>query len=190
MPLSASHTPSILNVPQSSLTWQLPNYPGTGKTTLGRFMLESRLQFILTSKSQPDINTDLWLLAPVMACNVFGDMPVLQHPPDEYWAIFGDKHYHVMRTGDATRITDSTHAISDTFDWVHRHRVESPAQGLTSTPAIIQAALAHHPIMAQAILPAPMHHGHWVLTFPVKHINVCADTMQFQCETGPVLVPR
>lgn len=185
MPTSASHTPSVINIPQSSLTWQLPDYPGAGKTTLGRFMLESRLQF-----TSDTTENDFWLLAPVMACRVFGDMPVMQQPPYEYWAIFGDTHYHVMRTGEgaSNTIADSTHRITDTFNWVHRHRVESLAQALTSTPAIIQAALAHHPLIARAVLPGD--NGQWVVTFPIKHINVCADSGIFQCETGPVLIPQ
>ena len=188
MPPTTSHTPTMINISKSSLTWQLPHYPNQDRTTLGRFMLESRLQFIPNTKS--GLENDWWLLAPVMACKVFGEMPVFQQPAYEYWAIFGDTHYHVMRTGDDKRITDSTHAITDTFNWVHRHRVESTAQGLTSTPAIIQATLAHHPLMAQAVIPSPEYDGHWVMTFPIKHINVCADTMQFQCETGPVLLPQ
>lgn len=174
----------MIDFSRSFCTWLLPEQP-----SYGRFSLESCLFY--TPTQSPEEHCFI-LGASVMAADVYGKGPLLKDPAYRFELIASQAEYRILRSyplppENEDAFADTGGETQSRFKTLNIHLCPCEADPLSTGAEILAATLTQRALVGEILLPFGSQGIR--LVFPVKHINCHQDTLAFQVETGPLLMP-
>lgn len=155
-----------------------------GSSSYGRFRLES-----VTTVRRGNLSEEYLLLAPVMACDVYGNGRLFREPPYMYQALFSGENFKIFRTYlPGMRQDNSNGRVEELFEGLKKSLRTKDAHRLSDKNEVISAAMAHKPLSARIMFKG-VSDSTVSVEFPIKHLNVHPDQEAFQVETGTVAIP-
>ncbi len=131
------------------------------------------------------------LIAPCRSEHMYLDGQLFQMPNYEFCGIFTDDDLVLLRTHwTSDQESPEIARATDRFDQVAIDRVDMHAERLFTTEDIVDATLANRRLVARTRLTDPGSGSTAVLEYPIKTMNVTTSPLQFQVDTGPIIVPR
>lgn len=168
-----------INFSESFFRWFLKE-----QKTHGRFTIEAALRIF---SATGEMQKEYFLLAGVMASNVFHSDNFIIKPVYFYQPAFSMDDHKLMRTYiTQSKIMDTFGSNSNMFKETDFHIVKSEAKVICDNSSVISHTLSYHKLNCISRFNQNEKYI-YEIEYPVKHINL--NDFQFQVETGPVLLP-
>jgi hypothetical protein len=131
-----------------------------------------------------------YLIAPCRSERMYFEGQLFQMPNYEFCGIFTEREVALIRTQWTSENERVEYAlVADRFDRVEIRTREMLATPLDSPAEIVAATLANRRLVVQTTLD--LTGGVTAqLEYPVKTMNVTEDPLQWQIDTGPIIVPN
>ena len=139
---------------------------------------------------RPNVPEEQFLMfASCKSENTYAEQDLFRDPDNyDFSGIFSPDHYSIARihVSSENEVLE-TGLIAERFVEVRRHVVEVPeATPLTTVEEIIVATLAHRVLVARTEVHDEPSGASALLEYPVKTMNVNAESGMFQVDTGPI----
>jgi len=124
-----------------------------------------------------------------MAGNLYVNDNLAKTPPCQFQIAISDENYHIFRDYLVWECDcDSIGRNTDLFSKVAIRQAKTAARKVVASSEIAELAFAGNLFNGKLRFAGGTHA--FALDFPVKHINIEASGLNFQVETGPVLIPE
>jgi hypothetical protein len=148
-----------------------------------RIQFESRCEVT----SREGTSEEWFLTAACIGEEVFVEKGLFMMPIWEWRAIFSRDNYHIFWAYARAEENRISRGVSkEHFPDVRIDLAFAEAELLPTNEAIVQATLANRPLLARTELAAPSGETKITLDYPVKIMNVNAESNSFQVDTGPL----
>jgi len=153
-----------------------------------RIQVEARCAVVDRKTGQRE---DYYLVASCKGEDTYGKGPLFLEPSYDFCMIYSTRDFRIIRVhGNAQRDNETVDEIAKRFETAHFNIKLVAAEVLADNKAVVAATLANRVLNGRVTFVDPSKRYEATIEFPIKTMNVNANTVMYQVDTGPILVPN
>jgi len=178
---------NICDFPNSYLTFTVPDGSNTA-----RIQLDARCT---VTDSEAGASEEFFLITPCKSEHMYVDTTLFQNPNFDFCGVWSHTHFILLRTFASHQ---SGRPIKERESGPHAPRfgevkidlnMLQQTKQLHTGKEIVKATLDNQALVARTYLQCGKGGRTALLEYPVKTMNVAVGSVQFQVDTGPLIVP-
>lgn len=186
----------VMDFANSYIAWSVPHNPKDTRKpghkpwgNSARILLEARC---LVAEEASGRSDEFFLIAPCRTEWVYQEENLFQIPSRAYRGVWSRTRFMslgkaIVCEGEQPKSVSVQQAGFTTLEFVVRS-LPSP-RALRTDEEVVEATMAHLPIVAQTEIVSKERGFRALIEYPVKTMNFHPDRKRFQVDTGPLLLP-